>query len=83
MAPRSAAQSLYPHLPTAAREPVKQSTPTLAESMWPSLSREAKAKEASQAWEREWVRKEQKASTARTVERLRQINERLARERGR
>ena len=27
---RSAAQSLYPHLPSAAREPVKQSTPTLA-----------------------------------------------------
>jgi len=32
---RSAAQSLYPHLPSAAREPVKQSTPTLADALWP------------------------------------------------
>jgi hypothetical protein len=76
----TAAQSLYPHLPSGERPEVKQRTPTLADAMFPSLSREQKAKEASQAWEREWVRKEQKASNARTVERLRQINERLARE---
>jgi hypothetical protein len=73
---------LYPHLPSAIREPVKQRTPNIASAMFPSLSREAKAKEASQSWAQEWVRKEQKASNARMVERLRQINERLAQERG-
>jgi hypothetical protein len=51
--PPSAAQSLYPHLPSAAREPVKQRTPSLADALFPSLSREAKAKERDQAlWDR-------------------------------
>ena len=79
--PPSAAQSLYPNLPTSARPEVKQRQPNIADAMWPSLSRAAKAKEASQSWAQEWARREQKESNARTVERLRQINERL--ERGR
>jgi hypothetical protein len=33
--PPSAAQSLYPHLPTSARPEVKQSKPNLAEAMYP------------------------------------------------
>jgi hypothetical protein len=47
--------------------------------MFPGLSRAAKAKEASQSWAQAWAQKEQKESNARTVERLRQINERLER----
>ena len=31
----TAAQALYSHLPSAAREPVKQSERTLADAMWP------------------------------------------------
>jgi len=77
----TAAQALFGHLPSAVPEPVKQRQPNIADAMFPSLSREAKRKEAAQAWEREWARKEQRASNARTVEHLRQINERLARER--
>jgi hypothetical protein len=53
MAPRSAAQSLYPHLPSGAREPIKQKERTLADALYPSLSREAKARAADQAlWDR-------------------------------
>jgi len=48
MAPRSAAQSLYPHLPSTEREPVKQSKRTVADAMWPQLSREAKARDHDQ-----------------------------------
>jgi hypothetical protein len=40
MAPRSAAQSLYPHLPSAARPEVKQSERSLAEAMYPRPSRD-------------------------------------------
>jgi hypothetical protein len=36
---RAAAQSLYPHLPSAAREPVGQrEQPRLAEALYPSLA---------------------------------------------
>jgi hypothetical protein len=50
---RSAAQSFYPHLPSAAREPVKQKERTLADALFPSLSREQKARDADQAlWDR-------------------------------
>jgi hypothetical protein len=81
--PPSAAQSLYPNLPSGGRPEVKQRQPNIADAMWPSLSREAKAKEASQSWAQEWARREQKESNARMVERLRAINERLRQERGR
>jgi hypothetical protein len=79
----NAAGQIWPHLPSGERSEVKQRTPNIADAMFPSLSREAKAKEASQAWVREWARKEQKASNARIAEHLRKINERLAQERGR
>jgi hypothetical protein len=80
MAQRNAAGQIWPHLPHDEEPVAKQSKPTLADSMWPSLSASAKREEASQAWEREWARAEQKARTKRMVEHLRQINERLARE---
>jgi hypothetical protein len=48
MPQRSAAQSLYPHLPSGAREPVQQRTPNISDSMWPGLSRAAKAREHDQ-----------------------------------
>jgi hypothetical protein len=47
--PKSAAQSLYPHLPSGEREPSTQREQSLASAMWPSLRKEAKAKEADQA----------------------------------
>jgi hypothetical protein len=53
MPPRSAAQSLYPHLPSAEREPVKQREHSLGDALWPQLSREQKAREADQA---RWAR---------------------------
>jgi hypothetical protein len=77
----SAAGQIWPHLPHDDEQVTKQSKSSLAESLWPGLSASAKAKEASQAWVREWVRKEQRESNARMVEHLRQINERLKAER--
>jgi hypothetical protein len=44
--PKTAAQAIYPHLPSGAREPVQQRTPTVADAMYPGLSREAKSQEA-------------------------------------
>jgi hypothetical protein len=49
----SAAQSLYRHLPSAIPEPSTQRRNSLGNALWPSLSREQKAKEADQAlWNR-------------------------------
>jgi hypothetical protein len=45
---RSAAQSLYPHLPSGDREPVKQKERTLADALFPTLSRAGKQREADQ-----------------------------------
>jgi hypothetical protein len=57
--PKSAAQSLYPHLPSAEREPITQRPKSIADAIWPSLSREQKAKEAWQAeWEAEQRRRD-------------------------
>ena len=36
--PPTAAQAIYGHLPSAAREPVKQSRPTIGNALWPSLT---------------------------------------------
>jgi hypothetical protein len=47
--PPSAAQALYGHLPSAAPEPVQQRRNSLADAMWPQLSRAAKAKDRDQA----------------------------------
>jgi hypothetical protein len=77
--PKSAAQSLYPHLPSAEREPSTQRERSLANALWPSLSREAKQREAAQARWDEW-RKRDRDSTLRL---LKQINADLRRERGR
>jgi hypothetical protein len=78
--PKSVASQIWPHLAHGTPNEVEgRRARNAAEGCWPSLSREQKAKEAAQAWEREWVRKEQRASNARTVELLRQMNERLAR----
>ena len=52
--PKTAAQAIYPHLPSGAREPVQQRTPTVADAMFPNLSREAKAQEANQQRWDEW-----------------------------
>jgi len=73
MAPRSAAGQIWPHLPTGTPEPVKQRQNSLGDAMWPSLSREQKAKEALTA---KW-QAEQKARSKRMAEHLREINERL------
>ena len=77
----SAAGQIWPHLPHDDEQVTKQSKSSLAESLWPGLSASAKREEAAEAWADAWVRKEQKASNARTVELLRQMNERLERER--
>jgi hypothetical protein len=44
----TAAQALYGHLPSAAREPIKQRERSLANAMWPQLSREAKQRSRDQ-----------------------------------
>jgi hypothetical protein len=50
---RSAAQSLYPHLPSAVRPEVKQRQPNIADALFPAWSREQKARDADQAlWDR-------------------------------
>ena len=46
MAQRNAAGQIWPHLPSAAREPVKQRTKDLASLMYPSQTKEAKAAQA-------------------------------------
>ena len=49
--PPSAAQSLYPHLQSGAREPIKQSEPKLSAAMWPSLApKELSREELKEAW---------------------------------
>jgi hypothetical protein len=74
----NAASQIWPHLPHDEERVAKQSKPTLADSLWPSLSASAKREEA---WQARW-QAEEKARVKRMVEHLRQINERLARERG-
>ena len=43
---RSAAQSLYPHLPSAERPERAQGGPRLSDAMYPDLAKEAKQREA-------------------------------------
>jgi len=81
--PPSAAQALYGHLPSASREPVQQRTPNIADAMWPSLSREAKAQEAHrQRWD-EWCKRQRDNLLQGLRELNQKIDARLARERGR
>ena len=77
--PPSAAQSLYPHLPSAVREPVQQRTPNTADAMWPSLSRSAKAQEAHQRRWDEWRERDRQS----LLRNLRETTAALRRERGR
>jgi hypothetical protein len=51
--PKSVASQIWPHLSQGTHEPIKQRERSLADAMWPQLSREAKAKEADQ---RLWTR---------------------------
>jgi hypothetical protein len=50
----NAAQSIYPHLPSAEREPIKQSEPKLAEALYPALvpkpERRLSPDELREAW---------------------------------
>jgi hypothetical protein len=74
--PPSAAQALYPHLPSGERPEVEQRQQSLGDAMWPQLSRAAKAKDADQAL---W-----RAILERQRESFRQgMREANARERGR
>jgi hypothetical protein len=50
---QTAASQVYPHLPHAGPEPPQRQQPRLADAMFPSLSREAKQRQADQAlWAR-------------------------------
>ena len=50
---RSAAKSMYPHLASGERAPSTQRERSLADAMFPSLSKEAKQREAEKAlWAR-------------------------------
>ena len=70
----SAAQALYGHLPSASREPAQQRRqPTVADAMWPSLSRSAKAAEAEQKRWDEW-REQRRQSLLRG---LRELNAKM------
>ena len=74
--PPSAAKSLYPHLPTAERAERSPTGQSLAASMYPQQTPQAKRIQ-------EW-RARQKATLLRNLRELNQkIDKRLARERGR
>jgi hypothetical protein len=70
--PRSAAQALYPHLPSAARAERVQRRPSLADAMFPSLSREAK-----------WWEERRKRDQATLVRHLREAVASVRAEKGR
>jgi hypothetical protein len=75
---KSTAAEIWPHLPHDDERVAKQSKHSVADSLWPQLSREVKAKDAATA---KW-QAEQKAQNKRIAEHLRQIVERIeARER--
>jgi hypothetical protein len=46
--PKSAAQSLWPGLPSSARPELPERKGSVGDALWPQLSREAKAKEHDQ-----------------------------------
>jgi hypothetical protein len=71
---KSAAQALYPNLPSAERPEVEQRRPpNVGDAMWPSLSREAKARDAYREQEHQRLLRNLRALNAR-------IDARLARE---
>jgi hypothetical protein len=74
----TAAQALYSHLPSAAREPVKQAEPRLADALFPSLSRAAKQRDAEQERWDAWRKRERDS----LLRHLREANAKAARGRG-
>ena len=68
--PPSAAQSLFPHLPSAEREPVQQRERSLADAMYPAQSREQRA------WD-----ERRKAERDRLLKNLRELRERMREDR--
>jgi hypothetical protein len=77
--PTSAAGQIWPHLPHDDERLAKQSKRSVADSMWPSLSREAKAREAAQAW----AQAELKARNKRLADNLQVTIDAVRREKGR
>ena len=71
--PRSAAQSLYPHLPSGERPEQPERKGTLGDALWPQLSREQKDRDAWQAK----LEAEQKERNRKMVEHLRAMNARI------
>ena len=65
---KSAAQSLYPHLPSAERPERGQGGPKIADAMWPALTREELTPD-----ERWWERRYKQMSDN-LLQRLRQHN---------
>jgi hypothetical protein len=58
--PRSAAQSLYPHLASGERPERQPPAQSLGDAMWPSLSSAAKRAEAAQSrWQRQYEQRRQ------------------------
>ena len=73
----TAASQIWPHQPHDDERVAKQSKRSVADALWPSLSREKKAREAEQARWDAW-RKRDRDSTLRL---LREANASLRRER--
>ena len=74
--PTSAAGQIWPHLPHDHARVAKPSKRSVADSMWPGLSAEAKAREAAQAR----AQAEQKARLQRTISNLDEVLNSLQRE---
>jgi hypothetical protein len=71
--PTTAAGQIWPHLPHDDERLAKPSKSTVADAMWPSLSREAKAREADQRlWDAICERNRQSL-----LRNLRELNARL------
>jgi hypothetical protein len=72
----TAASQIWPHLPHDDERVAKQSKRTVADSLWPGLSREAKQREADQAlWDAICERNRQSL-----LRNLREPNARMRRE---
>ena len=65
---KSAAQSLYPHLPSGERPELAQAGPKIADAMWPALAR----KEPS--WDERWWQQRHKQQHESLLRSLREIN---------
>jgi hypothetical protein len=78
--PPSAAQALYGHLKSGAREPVqRRGEPSIGDAMWPSLSQQARQQQAREAR----AQAELKARSKRTAENLQSVLDAIRREKER